>query len=440
VNLKPAQFSSLISAKKKIKGEFVPPPDKSITHRAIFLSSLSLKKSCIKNPLLSADCLSSIDCFKKLGVPIEIHKQALIVSSGKESSTSKFRSFLKPNSKLDCGNSGTTMRLLSGVAAAQNFKSCLTGDSSLSKRPMKRVIEPLTKMGALIQAFKDNYAPLRIKGNPNLKPIDWKSPVASAQVKSSILLAALFASGKTTIEEPVKSRDHTERFLKALGIKIMSNERKVTVWGGGSLQGLDLKVPGDFSSAAFFIAAALLVPDSFLVIKNVNLNPTRTGFLKVLKKMGANIEIKNLKERFNEPLGDLEVRASSLKACSIQREEIPFLIDEIPILAVLATQAQGESSISGAEELRVKESDRIASMASELKKMGAEVEEKKDGILISGPVFLKGTKLNSYQDHRIAMSLAIAALLAEGETKITDFDCVNISFPNFLKELNKLID
>lgn len=439
MNLNTAQIPSLISTKNKIKGEMVPPPDKSITHRAIFLASLSCKKSRIKNPLLSEDCLSTIACFKQLGVPLKFYKNELIVLEGKESRASKFRELFSPSSNLNCGNSGTTMRLLSGVVAAQNFKSCLIGDRSLSRRPMKRVIEPLRQMGALIRAFKDDYAPLEIQGNPNLKSIFWRSPVASAQVKSSILLAALFALGKTKVQEPVKSRDHTERLLKALGIKIRIDQREVSVWGGGSLEGLDLTVPGDFSSAAFFIAAALLAPESHLIIQNVNLNPTRTGFLKILKKMGANIKIKNLRSSFNEPLGDLEVRSSSLKAVTIQKKEIPFLIDEIPILAVLATHAKGETSISGALELRVKESDRIASMANELKKMGADVEEKKDGLLISGPVLLKGTKLNSYQDHRIAMSLAIAGLMASGETKISDFDCVNISFPNFLKELKRVI-
>lgn len=439
MNSKVASVESLVFAQKKIAGTFVPPPDKSITHRAIFLAALSCKESIIKNPLLSEDCISTIKCFRKLGVPIKILKGFLKISAGEKSDWSNLRKLHKPLQSLDCGNSGTTMRLLSGVLAAQPFTSRLSGDHSLSQRPMHRVIEPLVKMGAKIQARKNNFSPLVIQGNPRLKPIFFRTPVASAQVKSAILLAGLFADGKTAVQEPIFSRDHTERMLKSLGVRIQFHQPTVSVWGGGRLDGLKITVTGDFSSAAFFIAAALLVPGSHLIIKDVNLNPTRTGFLKVLKKMGGKIKIRNLKNICNEPVGELQVQYSSLRGISVGKEQIPLMIDEIPILAVLATQAEGRTVISGAEELRVKESDRLAAIASELKKMGAKIQEKKDGLIIEGLTRLRGVKVNSYDDHRIAMSLAIAGLIAEGKTSIKDFDSVQISFPKYFFELKRLI-
>lgn len=436
---------------EKILGTLVPPPDKSITHRAIFLSALSCKKSVIRNPLLSSDCLSTIHCLRKLGVPIKISKETVKIPAGKKSPWSNFRMLHKPNSDLDCGNSGTTMRMLCGVLAAQPFECRLVGDSSLSQRPMQRVTEPLSQMGAKIQARKNNFAPLIIHGNPFLKPIIYRTPVASAQVKSAILLAGLFCKGKTTVEEPVRSRDHTERMLQELGIPVLlssprreedgsKGSNKVSVWGGGSLVGLNLTIPGDFSSASFFIAAALLIPNSELLIKNVNLNPTRTGLLKVLRRMGAKIKIENLKKIYGEPAGNLRVQSSVLKSVSVSGKEIPSLIDEVPILSVLLTQSKGKSKISGVEELRVKESDRIAAICSQLKKMGAKIKETRDGMRIEGPTPLRGAKVNSFGDHRIAMSLAIAGLIAQGKTEIAGFDSVRISYPNFLTDLKKLIE
>lgn len=460
MNPKNLSIKSLISSKKRIAGILIPPPDKSITHRAIFMASLSTKKSHIRNPLLSDDCLSTVRCLKNLGVPIKVKKNEIIVSSGEKSNFYPYRNLRKSLSNLNCGNSGTTMRLISGILAAQPFPSRLTGDASLSRRPMKRVIKPLTKMGGKISARDDNYAPLFIEGNPNIKPIFWESPIASAQVKTCVLLAGLFAKGKTTVSEPAKSRDHTERMLKSLGVKINSSnppirrtgQRKnfdanrtlgkknsVSISGFHELKGLDLTIPGDFSSAAFFIASALIVPGSNLTIRNVNLNPTRAGILTVLKRMGAKIKVKNLKNVYNEPVGELQVEYSNLKSTAIQKKEIPLLIDEIPMISVIATQAKGTTTISGAEELRLKESDRLSAMASELSKMGAKIKEKRDGLIIHGPVQLHGTKVKSYSDHRIAMSLAIAALIADGTTKITNFNCVKISFPDFLKKLKNLI-
>ncbi len=431
-------IQSLVGTGKGILGEFTPPPDKSITHRAIILASLSPKKSIIKNPLLSGDCLSTLNAFRKLGVPIEQRGNELFVSEGKRSLFSPLRELKAPVSPIDCENSGTTMRLLAGVLAAQNFESELVGDSSLSRRPMRRVLEPLRQMGAAISAREDNFAPLKIKGNPHLKPISWKSPVASAQVKSAILLAALFPRGKTTVIEPEKSRDHTERMLKSSGAGIQIKGNRVVLEGPGSLKGLHVKIPGDCSSAAFFLAAAALVSGSRLAIRDVNLNPTRTGFLSLLKRMKAKINLSSIKEALGEPLGNIKMTPSSLNAVQISKKDIPSLIDEIPILAVLATQAKGKTVISGAEELRVKESDRIHSVVTELKKMGACIQEKKDGMVIEGPTPLKGTKVKSYGDHRMAMSLAIAGLIAEGATEIEDFDCVKISFPNFLPQLKRL--
>lgn len=441
---KTAVVESLIAGRKKISGSCVPPPDKSITHRAVFFAALSPRSSRIKNPLLSGDCLSTIRCFQKLGVPIKIKKNEVRISAGAKNAAG-FRAFKKPDSDLDCGNSGTTMRLISGVLSAQPFRSRLIGDASLSKRPMKRVIEPLRKMGAMIDARGGNVAPLMIQGRTPLKAIAWRSPVASAQVKSSILLAGLFADGLTTVREPAKSRDHSERMLKSLGAKISFDEKKnfgsntVLIFGGAKLKGLNITVPGDFSSAAFFIAAALIVPGSELILRQVNLNPTRIGFLNVLKRMGAVVSVENLRRIANEPVGDIRVQYSLLKGVTVLESEVPSIIDEIPILAVVATQAKGETVISGAEELRVKESDRLAAIVSELKKMGARIKEKKDGLIIDGPSVLNGSRVRSFDDHRMAMSLAVAALVAKGRTVIKGFDCVRISFPGFLSQLKKLI-
>lgn len=444
--MKKQKVPSLIGTRKKIQGSYSPPPDKSITHRAVFFGSLSTRRSRIKNPLLSGDCLSTIGAFRALGVPIRVGKKEVLIGPGKRSSAHGLRELKPPRSFIDCGNSGTTMRLLSGVLAAQPFRSELRGDDSLSKRPMKRVIEPLRAMGARIDARDGNFAPLVVHGRPGLNAIHWDSPVSSAQVKSCVLLAGLFAKGKTSVAEPTRSRDHTERMLDGLGARIEYRKggpthakNRAAVRPGGDLDGVQITVPGDFSSAAFFIAAALLVPGSKLLVKNVNLNPTRTGLLPVLRRMGARISVERERVAGGEPIGDLRVQASVLRGAEVSKSEIPLMIDEVPILAVLATQAKGKTVISGAQELRFKESDRLAAIAAELSKMGARIREKTDGLVIEGPAPLRGAEVRSYDDHRMAMSLAVAALAAEGPTEIEAFDCIRISFPTFLRDLLSLI-
>lgn len=311
---------------------------------------------------------------------------------------------------------------------------------------MKRVMVPLKQMGAEIHAKDNNFAPLKIQGNPNLRAINYQLPVASAQVKSAVLLAGLFADGTTTVTEPTKSRDHTERMLKQLGAKIqfnpnspLSSPNKVSIKKGGRLKSFSMTVPGDFSSAAFFIAAALIVPGSDIVIKNVNLNPTRTGLFPILKRMGADIKIIKKSLSGFEPVGDIRVKYSTLKGTDIRKDEIPLMIDEVPILAVLATQARGKTEVSGAEELRVKESDRLKALAVELGKLGADIKEKPDGLVIQGPTALCGAVCESYHDHRIAMSLAVANLISQGKITIKNFSCTKVSYPNFLGDLKKLV-
>ncbi|MFH0947392.1 MAG: 3-phosphoshikimate 1-carboxyvinyltransferase [Elusimicrobiota bacterium] len=419
---------------KKIKGEIEVAPDKSISHRALMISAIAEGSSRIKNFLKADDCISTMNCLKKLGVDI-VEKDDEIIVKGKG------LKLKKPTEILDAGNSGTTVRLLSGILAGQDFITKLIGDESLSKRPMKRIIEPLEKMGAKIKS-NNGYLPIEIEGG-NLKPINYESKISSAQVKSCILFAGLYADGITSFTEPEKSRDHSERMLKSFGAKISVKKNAVSVKGIAKLHSSDIFVPGDISSAAFFMVAATIVKNSELKIKNVGVNPTRTGVIDVLKKMGAKILIENKRAHgvtgAGEPIADIIVKSSNLKSTVIEQSEIPLLIDEIPIIAVAAMQAEGTTKITGAKELRVKETDRLKAIASELKKMGADIEELEDGLVIKGPTKLKGAKVNSYKDHRIAMSLAIASLVAEGETEISDKDCVNISFPEFWKTLNNII-
>ncbi len=342
----------------------------------------------------------------------------------------------KPENVIDCGNSGTTMRLLCGVLAGQPFRATLTGDESLRKRPMQRVITPLTEMGTRITS-KAGYPPITIEGG-SLKPINYKSPIASAQVKSAILLAGLYAQGVTTFQEPDKSRDHTERMLKAQGAEVEIKDLEVSIKGRATLKPLDITIPGDFSSSAFFIIAGTIVLNSEVLIKNVGINPTRTGLLDILNMMGAQIRIENKYEQLGEPVTDLYVRHSRLKGVTIGGDLVLKAIDEFPILCVTASVAEGVTKVTGAGELRVKESDRIASMARELRKMGVEVEELEDGIIITGREKLKAATVQSYGDHRIAMAMAIAGLVAEGETIVQDVACVDTSFPGFMKMLKKL--
>lgn len=404
-----------------LKGRITIPSDKSISHRAVIFSSLANGKSVIKNFSKGHDPLSTLEVCKNLGINYEfINNELHITSQGR---------LQTPENPLYCGNSGTTMRLMAGVLAGQKFNSTLTGDQSLSKRPMKRIIEPLSLMGASIDP-NDNRAPLKISG-AKLHGIDYTSRLASAQVKSAILLAGLFADGKTVFTEPYLSRNHTELMLSYMGADIRTNGLTVEISKSG-LKPQTIEISGDISSAAYFIAAGLIVPDSEIILQNIGLNPTRTGFLDVLKSMGADIEILDKRTVSNEITGDLRVCTSDLKSCEISGDLIPRLIDEIPVIAVLATQAEGTTVIKNAEDLRNKESDRIRAVVTELKKLGADIEETQDGMIINGKTPLKGgAEVNTYNDHRLAMSLYTAGLISEKEILIKDFDWINISFPEF---------
>jgi 3-phosphoshikimate 1-carboxyvinyltransferase len=417
-----------------LRGETRPPPDKSITHRAVILAALSTGTSRIVHPLEAADCERTAEAFRALGVAVEMDAKGewIVMGHGlhglRETGTGM----------IYCGNSGTTMRLLSGVLAGQPFETKLMGDHSLSGRPMARVTEPLRNMGAVITARDGTFAPLHVRGRRPLSPIEWKSPVASAQVKSCLLLAGLFAQGRTAVEEPFKSRDHTERMMAAAGLKLEVAGCRVAIDGDQPLAAREWVVPSDISSAAFFLAAALLLPDSEILLRNVGTNPTRDGILEILSSMGASVKQEDIRVTGGEPVADLLVKSSSLSGGRVDAEIMPRLIDEIPILVVAATQAQGVTEIRGAAELRVKESDRLAHLASELGKMGAKIEELPDGLIITGPTPLRGATVDSFSDHRLAMCFAVAGLLARGETNIVNADCVDISFPTFWQELERL--
>lgn len=409
---------------KMLSGEVTIPADKSISHRAIIFSALAKGKSIIKNFSNGQDPRSTLNIFKQLGVQFEEEGTTVVVNSCGVLQSS--------NSPLDCGNSGTTMRLMAGVLAGQKFNSTLIGDDSLSKRPMKRVIAPLEQMGGDIQS--NNFkAPLIITGK-DLKAINYNSPIASAQVKSCILLAGLNANGITTVTEPYTSRNHTEIMLKAMGANLSVEKTTVSI-EKSELEPIDIEIPGDISSAAYFICAGLIVPNSEIILKNVGLNPTRTGIIDVVKSMGGNIELLSERITCGERVGDILVKYSpNLKACKISGEIIPRLIDEIPVIAVLATQADGQTVISDAQDLRNKESDRISAVVTELRKLGAEIEETPDGMIISGKTYLKGEcEVETYHDHRLAMSLFVAGLITQKEIKINGFEWVNISFPEFEK-------
>lgn len=411
---------------------YTPPPDKSITHRAIMLLSISKGTGIIKNYLDSDDCLRTLDAFKKMGINIKVDKGILEIEGvGPEG-------LKPPQTEIYAGNSGTTARLICGILAGQEFETKITGDDSLSRRPMKRIIEPLRMMGTEIQARDDNYLPITIRGKRSLNPIEYTTKTASAQVKSCILFAGIYSDGVTTVIEPVKSRNHSELMLSYLGANISAHNTSVSITGHPELKAKEIEIPGDISSAAFFITAALLTEDSKIEIKNVGLNPTRVGFLNILKKMGASIEIKNIRTANNELIGDLIVKSSKLKQIDISAEDIPQMIDEIPLLTLIATQIEGQTKISGAQELRVKESDRLKTISTELNKMGAKITELYDGLIIEGKTKLKGCEVESYEDHRIAMTLAIAGLIADGETIIRNHECVKVSYPSFWNDLEKL--
>ncbi|MFN3476807.1 MAG: 3-phosphoshikimate 1-carboxyvinyltransferase, partial [Candidatus Methylomirabilales bacterium] len=383
--------------------------------------------------LKGEDCLRTARAFAAMGVAMEDLDGEELVISGRG-----LRGLQEPEEVIDCGNSGTTMRLLAGVLAAQPFLSILTGDGSLRRRPMGRIVEPLRKMGAQIWGRENgNLPPLAILGGP-LKGIAYESPLASAQVKSALLLAGLFAEGETVVVEPFPSRDHTERMLKRFGVSVRRNGTAVTVKPPKALIPQQITVPGDFSSAAFFLVAALIVPGSELLIKDVGVNPTRTGFLDALRLMGAEIELDHLREVSGEPVADIRAKASPLRGIELKGALIPRMIDEIPAFAVAACQAEGISVIRDASELRVKETDRLSALARELRKLGAQVEELPDGLLIGGGGGLKGADGETYGDHRMAMALSVAGLVAEGETSITDASWVDISFPGFFETLAQL--
>lgn len=420
-----------ITSASTIQAEITVPGDKSMSHRAVILSSLSNGTCVITGFLNSEDCLSTIGAMRAMGVRIEHPDPNTVIVHGTGGKLTA------PEGDIDCGNSGTTIRLLSGILAAQPFASRLIGDESLSKRPMKRVIDPLSQMGATLEAEGERSAPpLRIQGG-NLTPIHYHSPVASAQVKSAILLAGLFTQGKTSVTEPEQSRNHTERMLAWYQVPVQQEGLTASVHGPILPEARDFRVPGDISSAAFWLVAAAVQPESRLVIRGVGLNPTRSGILDVLIRMGAHVR-EFIDEQEGEPYGSIEIRGVGLKGTEIRGKEIPVVIDELPVLAVAAALAEGKTVIADAAELRVKETDRLAAVAKNLRAMGVQVTETEDGMEIYGGSPLKGARLESFGDHRIAMAFAIAGLYAEGTTTIDGAECVAISYPDFRATLEKL--
>ena len=414
-----------------LHGELTVPGDKSISHRAVMFGSLAKGTTKITHFLEGADCLSTISCFRKMGIDIENNNGEILVH-GKG-----LHGLSAPVDILDVGNSGTTTRLISGILAGQNFVSELTGDDSIQSRPMKRIMTPLLSMGADIASIKgNNCVPLRIAGHP-LKAIHYDSPVASAQVKSCVLLAGMYSDGITSVTEPVLSRNHTEIMLNYFGAQVTSEGTTASIAPEPSLLAREITVPGDISSAAYFIAAGLLVPGSEILLKNVGINPTRDGLLRVCKDMGADITLLNVNME-GEPTADLLVRTSSLHGTTVGGEIIPTLIDEIPMIAVMAAFAEGTTVIKDAKELKVKESDRILVMAENLSRMGADITPTDDGMIIHGGKPLHGAEIDSYLDHRVAMSFAVAGLLCDGPLSIKGGDCVKISYPEFYEDLYRL--
>lgn len=414
-----------------LRGEATVPGDKSISHRAVMFGALAKGKTQITGFLRGADCLSTISCFRQLGISIEENADRILVE-GKG-----LHGLSAPADVLDTGNSGTTTRLISGILAGQKFTSVLNGDASIQKRPMKRIMTPLSQMGASIRSLRGNdCAPLEITGSA-LHGISYLSPVASAQVKSAILLAGLYADGETSVTEPAVSRNHTELMLKSFGADVRTEGLTAAIQPEPALHGIDILVPGDISSAAYFIAAGCLVPNAEILIRNVGINPTRDGILRVAKEMGADITLLNEKNT-DEPVADLLVRSSRLHGITIGGDIIPTLIDELPVIAVMAAAAEGTTLIKDAAELKVKESDRIAVTTENLSAMGCDITAAEDGMIIHGGHELHGAVIDSHLDHRIAMSFAVAAMIADGETEIRDADCVKISYPDFYHDMEKL--
>ena len=407
--------------------------DKSISHRYALLAAIADGRTTIRNFSSAADCASTLGCLRELGVEIGIESGTVLIEGA------GLAGLRAPQQTMDAGNSGSTIRMLSGLLAGQNFASTISGDESLRRRPMGRVMEPLRQMGAGISAREDNYPPLEIRGRP-LRAIHYHPPVASAQVKTAVLLAGLSAEGTTVVEEEVKTRDHTELALVEFGARFTRSQRLVRVEGGHRLRGGEFQVPGDISSAAFFLVAALLLPESNLLVENVSLNPTRAALLDFLTGLGADIRIIRVESLAGEIVGDLHVSGGPLNGGRIGPDLVPVLIDELPVLSVLGTQTEEGLSISGAQELRVKESDRIATVAENLRRMGARLEERPDGLEIPGGQRLHGARLDSFGDHRIAMAFAVAALVAEGETVLDRADAAQVSFPEFYDVLERLAE
>ncbi len=415
---------------KKLTGNIVIPPDKSISHRTAMFASLTKGVVNIKNFSKGADCHSTLKILQQLGCEVKFHTDMDLTINAKNA-------LKAPNSDLDCGNSGTTMRMMSGILAGQPFNSTLFGDASLSKRPMKRIISPLTEMGAKFS--HNNYkAPLKITGG-KLHAITYNSPLASAQVKSAVLLAGMFADGITTVNEPYQSRNHTELMLKYLEADIVENSLTSTSIRPCILTPKDMEVCGDISSAAFFMVAAAIVQNSEIIIENVGVNHTRSGIIDVFKRMGANIELLNERNISGEPVADIKVSYSDLKGTTIEGADIPRLIDEIPVIAVLATQAEGTTVIKDASDLRNKESDRISTIVSQLKAIGADIEERPDGMIINGKTSLTGgIEIDTHHDHRTAMSFYVAGLITQQPLLIKEFEWVNTSFPEFQELMSKI--
>ncbi len=414
-------------------GEITVPGDKSISHRSVMFGSIAHGETKVTNFLPGDDCLSTISCFRKLGVAIEENGTELCIQ-GKG-----LEGLREPKDILDVGNSGTTIRLLMGILAGRPFFSSLVGDQSIGKRPMTRVTMPLAAMGAVIDGRNNgSFTPLAVRGG-KLSGIRYELPVASAQVKSALLLAGLQAEGETTIIEPAATRDHTERMIRHFGGEVFQENLVIKIRGGQKLTASYIHVPGDISSAAFFLAAGAIVANSRILLKNVGLNPTRTGIIEVLNNMDADLEISPCNNNSFEPSGDLLIKTSSLKGTIIEGELIPKLIDEIPIIALLATQAEGKTIIRNAEELKVKETNRIDTVVNELKKLGASIEATEDGMIIHGKSKLKGGTVSSHGDHRIGMMLAIAALLCEDEVILENPEAISVSYPNFFSHLNRIM-
>lgn len=413
---------------KKAVGQIKVPGDKSISHRAVMLGSLANGVTEISGFLKGADCLSTIDCFRKMGIDIDINGENVTVHGN------GLRGLKKPDEMLYTGNSGTTTRLLCGILAGQNFDTSITGDASIQKRPMGRVVQPLSMMGAKIE---NEYCPLYITGT-KLHGINYKMPVASAQVKTAIILAGLYADGETVIHEIEKSRDHTELMLSAMGADLTVDNLDITVKPTNDLTAFNVDVPGDISSAAFFLVLGAIMPNSQITVTNVGINPTRTGIIDVLKDMGADITLENVHTSAGETVADITVRSSSLKGTTVGGDIIPRLIDELPIIAVAAVFADGQTVIKDAQELKVKETNRIRAVVDEFNKCGIDITETDDGMIINGGKSIHGADFKTYGDHRMAMSLTVLAQLADGESTLDDSDCACVSYPTFFDDFYKL--